>query len=106
MTTKKQFDMWTEGGLKQNREDGLSASDILCTKEKKITDISIDVLALETLLTDCGATSVSHLRWVLTRLNPDLYTTVMKVDVLIIFPFIAERHCSGLEEKIQSFVVS
>lgn len=84
MTTKMQFGMWSEGGLKQNREDGLSASDILCTEEKKVTDISIDVLALETLLTDCGATSVSHLRWVLSRLHPDIYTTAMK-DAPVIY---------------------
>lgn len=83
MTTKKQFDMWTEGCLKQNREDGLSASDALCTKEKKITDISVDVLALETLLTDCGATSVSHLRWVLSRLDLDIYAAAMKVAPVI-----------------------
>lgn len=83
MTTKKQFFMWTEGGLKQNREDGLSASDTLCTEEKKIMDISIDVLALENLLTDCGATSVSHLRWVLSRLDPDICTTAMKVTPVI-----------------------
>lgn len=75
--------MWTEGGLKQNREDGLSASDTLCTEEKKIMDISIDVLALENLLTDCGATSVSHLRWVLSRLDPDIYTTALKVTPVI-----------------------
>lgn len=83
MTTKKQFDMWTEGDLKQNREDGLSASDTLCTEEEKVMDISIDILALETLLTDCGATSVSHLRWVLSRLYPYIYSTAMKVAPVI-----------------------
>lgn len=85
--TKRQFGMWTEGGLKQNREEGL-----LATEEKKIMDIRIDVLAFETLLTDCGATSVSHLRWVLSHLDADIFTTAMKV-LLIIFLFIAERCC-------------
>lgn len=75
--------MWTAGGLKQNKEDGLPASDTLCTEEKKTTDISIDVLALETLLRDCGATSVSHLRWVLSRLDPDIYTTAVKFAPVI-----------------------
>lgn len=70
MTTKKQFDVWTEGGLKQNREDGLSAGDTLCTEEKKTMDTSTDDVALESLLTDCGATSVSQLRWALSRLDP------------------------------------
>lgn len=67
MTTEKQFDTCAEEGLKQSGEDAHSASDPMYTEEKKIKDISIDVLALETLLTDCGATSVSHLRWVLSQ---------------------------------------
>lgn len=83
MTTKKQFDMWTEDILKQKREDGLSANDTPCTEEKKITDISIDVLTLETLMTECGATSVSHLRWVLSCLHRDIYTTAVKVAPVI-----------------------
>lgn len=57
--------MWTEEGLRQTREDAHPASDTLYAEEKKIKDI--DVLALESLLTDCGATSVSHLRSVLSQ---------------------------------------
>lgn len=59
--------MGTEEDLRQSREDAHSASDTLYTEEKKVKDITADVLALEALLTDCGATSVSHLRWVLAQ---------------------------------------
>lgn len=60
-----QSDMWTEEGVRRTREDAPPASDTLYAEEKKLKDI--DVLALESLLTDCGATSVSHLRSVLSQ---------------------------------------
>lgn len=63
--TETQFDMWMEEGLRQTREDASPTSDTLYAEEKKLKDI--DVLALESLLTDCGATSVSHLRSVLPQ---------------------------------------
>lgn len=97
MTTKK-LDVWTEGDLKQNREDGLSASDTLCTEEKKTMDISTDDLALESLLTDCGATSVSQLRWVLSHFDPRYLRYSYEIcpsNILILFPFTTERRCSG-----------
>lgn len=59
--------MWTEEGLRQGREDAHSVSDTLYTEEKKAKDVTADVLALESLLTDCGAASVLHLRWVLAQ---------------------------------------
>lgn len=59
--------MGTEEDLRQSRVDAHSASDTLDTEEKKVKDMTADVLALESLLTDCGATSVSHLRWVLAQ---------------------------------------
>lgn len=59
--------MGTEEDLRQSREDAHSANGSLYTEENKVKDITADVLALESLLTDCGATSVSHLRWVLAQ---------------------------------------
>ncbi|XP_056874213.1 CDK5 regulatory subunit-associated protein 2 isoform X6 [Takifugu flavidus] len=67
--TGEQFDVGTDEDLRQSREDAHSASDTLYTEEKKVKDITADVLALESLLTDCGATSVSHLRETLLRLR-------------------------------------
>lgn len=84
MTTEKQLDMWTEEGLKESREDARSAGETLYAQKRK--DVHTDVVALETLLTDCGATSVPQLRWVLLQscLHPYIFTTDLKALLLIL----------------------
>lgn len=57
-------DMSMDSGLGQSREHAQSGNDTLDTGEKDSRERNTDVMALKSLLTDCGATSVSHLRWV------------------------------------------
>lgn len=66
MSGKLFDDMSTDSALGQNREHAHSGSDTLDTGEKDLKESNTDVMALKSLLTDCGTTSVSHLRWVLS----------------------------------------
>lgn len=51
-------------GLGQSREHAHSGNNTLGTGERDSRERNGDVMALKSLLTDWGATSVSHLRWV------------------------------------------
>ncbi|XP_041815479.1 CDK5 regulatory subunit-associated protein 2 isoform X3 [Chelmon rostratus] len=64
-------DMSMDSGLGQSREHAQSGNDTLDTGEKDSRERNTDVMALKSLLTDCGATSVSHLREALLRLRSE-----------------------------------
>lgn len=100
MVSAKLFDdMSPDSGLGQSRERAHSGSDTFDSGETELKESNIDVMALKSLLTDCGATSVSHLRLV-------LFSSVFKSLFLLQkcesagekqtkgVPVIAERHCS------------
>lgn len=53
-----------DSGLGQSREHPQSGNNTLDTVEKDSREKKKDLKALNSLLTDCGATSVTHLRWV------------------------------------------
>lgn len=59
-------DMSPDSGLGQSRERAHSGSDTFDSGETELKESNIDVMALKSLLTDCGATSISHLRLVLS----------------------------------------
>lgn len=63
-----------DSGLGQSREHARSGSNTLDAGEKDSRERKRDVMALKSLLTDCGATSVSHLRWVFCSVVPTLYS--------------------------------
>ncbi|XP_070706541.1 CDK5 regulatory subunit-associated protein 2 [Pempheris klunzingeri] len=64
-------DMSMDSGLGQSREHPQSGNDTLDTTKKGPRELSTNVMALKSLLTDCGATSVSHLREQLLRLKSE-----------------------------------
>ncbi len=64
VSRKLSGDMSMDSGLGQSREHAQSGNDSLHTGEKDSRERNAHVKALKSLLTDCGATSVSHLRWV------------------------------------------
>lgn len=51
-----------DSGLGQSREHAQSGNDTLDTVEKNSRERNTNVMELKSLLTDCGVTSVSHLR--------------------------------------------
>lgn len=53
-----------DSGLGQSREHTQSGNNTLDTGERDSREKNRDVMALKSLLTDFGASSVSHLRWV------------------------------------------
>lgn len=53
-----------DSGLNQSREHAQSGNNSLDLEERNSMERKRDVMALKSLLTDCGATSVLHLRWV------------------------------------------
>lgn len=55
-------DVSMDSGLSQSRERAHSSSDILDTGEEYSREMNTDLMALKSLLADCGSTSVSHLR--------------------------------------------
>lgn len=63
-----------DSGLSQSREHAQSSNDSLDAGERDSVERKRDVMALKSLLTDCGATSVSHLRWVFSSIAPTLYS--------------------------------
>ncbi|XP_070780479.1 CDK5 regulatory subunit-associated protein 2 [Enoplosus armatus] len=64
-------DMSMDSGLGQSREHAQSGHDTFDTGEKDSRERNAHVMALKSLLTDCGATSVSHLREELLRLRSE-----------------------------------
>ncbi len=64
MSGKWSVDLSVDSGLGQSREHAQSGSNTLDTGERHSRERNMDVMALKSLLTDCSATSVSHLRWV------------------------------------------
>ncbi|XP_070845922.1 CDK5 regulatory subunit-associated protein 2 isoform X1 [Chaetodon trifascialis] len=64
-------DMSVDSGFDQSREHAHSGNNASDSEEKDSRERSEDVMALKTLLTDCGATSVSHLREMLLRLGSE-----------------------------------
>ncbi|XP_071322292.1 CDK5 regulatory subunit-associated protein 2 isoform X2 [Trachinotus anak] len=60
-----------DSGLGQSREHAQSGNNTLDTGERDSREKNRDVMALKSLLTECGATSVSHLRETLLRLNAE-----------------------------------
>lgn len=67
MVSERLFDdMSSDSGLGQSREHAQSGSDTSDTGEKEMKGSSTDVMTLKSLMSDCGALSVSHLRWVLS----------------------------------------
>ncbi|XP_035523390.1 CDK5 regulatory subunit-associated protein 2 [Morone saxatilis] len=64
-------DMSTDSGFSQSREHAQSGNDTLDTAEKNSRERNTDAMALKSLLTDSGATSVSHLREELLRLRSE-----------------------------------
>ena len=61
-----------DSGLGHSREHAQSGNNTVDSGEGYSREKNRDVMALKFLLTDCGATSVSHLRWVLLHQFPDL----------------------------------
>lgn len=57
-------DFSLDSGLGQSREHAHSGISTLDTEERHSRQSNTDVTALGSLLTNCGAASVSHLRWV------------------------------------------
>ena len=53
-----------DSGLSQSREHAQSGNNSLDLEKRDSMERKRDVMALKSLLTDCGATSVLHLRWV------------------------------------------
>ncbi|XP_044030402.1 CDK5 regulatory subunit-associated protein 2 isoform X12 [Siniperca chuatsi] len=64
-------EMSMDSGLGQSREHAQSGNDTLDTREKDSREGNTHVMALKSLLTECGATSVSHLRQELLRLRSE-----------------------------------
>ncbi|XP_029300550.1 LOW QUALITY PROTEIN: CDK5 regulatory subunit-associated protein 2 [Cottoperca gobio] len=64
-------DMSMDSGLGQSREHAQSGNATLDTGEKESRPRNTDVMALKSLLTHCGAPSVSHLREELLRLRSE-----------------------------------
>lgn len=62
VTGKLLGDMSMDSGLGQSREHARSGNDTLDTVEKDSKNT--DIMALKTLLSHCGTSSVSQLRWV------------------------------------------
>ncbi|XP_042251849.1 CDK5 regulatory subunit-associated protein 2-like isoform X3 [Thunnus maccoyii] len=60
-----------DSGISQSREHAQSGNNSLNTEEKDSRERKRDIMALKSLLTDCGATSVSHLREELLRLKSE-----------------------------------
>ncbi|XP_073333749.1 CDK5 regulatory subunit-associated protein 2 isoform X4 [Pagrus major] len=71
LSGKLLVDMSMDSGLGQSREHAQSGNDSLDTVEKDSRKRNSDVMAFKSLLTDCGATSVSQLREVLFRLRSE-----------------------------------
>ncbi|XP_069025335.1 CDK5 regulatory subunit-associated protein 2 isoform X2 [Embiotoca jacksoni] len=65
------YDDSMDSGLSQSREHAHSGSNILDTVEKDSRDKKRDVMALKSLLTDCGSISLMHLREELLRLRSE-----------------------------------
>ena len=53
-----------DSGLSQSRVHAQSGNNSLDLEKRDPMERKRDVMALKSLLTDCGATSVLHLRWV------------------------------------------
>nr|XP_046230565.1 myomegalin-like isoform X2 [Scatophagus argus] len=70
MVSRKQF---VDKSLRcdQSREHAQSGSDTLDTGEKGFRERNADIMALKSLLTDCGTTSVSDLREAVLRLRSE-----------------------------------
>ncbi|CAI5667291.1 unnamed protein product [Oreochromis niloticus] len=64
-------DVSMDSGLSQSRERAHSSSDILDTGEEYSREMNTDLMALKSLLADCGSTSVSHLRAEMLRLRSE-----------------------------------
>ncbi|XP_063746348.1 CDK5 regulatory subunit-associated protein 2 isoform X3 [Eleginops maclovinus] len=64
-------DISLDSGLGQSREHAQSGISTLDTEERHCRQSNIDVTALKSLLTHCGAASVSHLREELLRLRSE-----------------------------------
>ncbi|XP_010783817.1 myomegalin-like [Notothenia coriiceps] len=64
-------DFSLDSGLGQSREHAHSAISTLDTEERHSRQSNTDVTALKSLLTNCGAASVSHLREELLRLRSE-----------------------------------
>lgn len=62
MSGKLLVDMSADGDRRQGREHAQSGTDTLDAREKDSRERNMDVMALKSLLNDCGATSISHLR--------------------------------------------
>ncbi|XP_053196352.1 CDK5 regulatory subunit-associated protein 2 isoform X4 [Scomber japonicus] len=60
-----------DSGLSQSREHAQSGNNSLDLEERDSKERKRDVMALKSLLTDCGATSVLHLREELLRLKSE-----------------------------------
>ncbi|XP_028458356.1 CDK5 regulatory subunit-associated protein 2 isoform X3 [Perca flavescens] len=69
VTGKLLGDMSMDSGLGQSREHARSGNDTLDTVEKDSSNT--DIMALKTLLSHCGTSSVSHLREELLRLRSE-----------------------------------
>ncbi|XP_049459390.1 CDK5 regulatory subunit-associated protein 2 isoform X2 [Epinephelus fuscoguttatus] len=61
----------TDSGFGQSREHAHSSNDTLDTGDKDSRQRNTDLMALKSLLTHCGATSVSHLREELLKLRTE-----------------------------------
>ncbi|XP_051268953.1 CDK5 regulatory subunit-associated protein 2 isoform X4 [Dicentrarchus labrax] len=68
---KMLVDMSMDSGFGQSREHAQSGNDTLDTADKDSRERNTDAMALKSLLTDSGATSVSHLREELLRLRSE-----------------------------------
>lgn len=51
-----------DSGIGHSRERAHSGSDTFESGEAEVKESSVDLQALKSLLSDCGATTVSHLR--------------------------------------------
>ncbi|XP_075870002.1 CDK5 regulatory subunit-associated protein 2 isoform X5 [Nelusetta ayraudi] len=60
-----------DSGIGHSRERAHSGSDIFESGEAEVKESSVDLQALKSLLSDCGATTVSHLREALLRLRSE-----------------------------------
>lgn len=84
MVSHKLFDnLGTESGHNQSREHAHSGNDTLDTGEKDLKESNIDVMALKPLLTDYGAITVSHLRWVFSSFQILIFTLFVKAARMI-----------------------
>lgn len=75
-----------DSGLGQSREHPQSGNNTLDTGERDSREKKKDLMALNSLLTDCGATSVLHLRWVFAFISGQI--PCRRFSKLIRFPFL------------------